>query len=336
MLKFFNALLPYFGGKRKLCPIIFSHIAKYIPRKQWREKVFVDPFMGSCAVSLYAKALGFYVIAADVADRSVIAGEALINNSHNYLTSYDLYKLLEPNPENNKKYIQTNLVPHVFSERHAAFLDNAFANATTSLQKYLLIKYAFHLRPFSKFSSPNAFNRPFAEGRFDQIKPTYTKHIKDNLKTPLEIMRIEKERINAGIFFTGFYSEVYKADVFELLVHIKGDVLYLDSPYAGTLRYEDEYEVLDKILGDEQPKSSFSGANGMEMLGEVLARADKFPLWVISFGNAGGKNDLAKLVEMVSKFRKCEAHEFAYRHCEAMATEQHKQQSREWLVIAWR
>ncbi|MBU1809065.1 MAG: hypothetical protein KJ661_05860 [Candidatus Omnitrophica bacterium] len=30
-LKMFDALLPYFGGKRKLCPVIFSEIHSYFP-----------------------------------------------------------------------------------------------------------------------------------------------------------------------------------------------------------------------------------------------------------------------------------------------------------------
>ena len=60
-LKMFDALLPYFGGKRKLCPVIFGLISKHIPREQWQGKVFIDAFLGSGAVSLYAKAQGFKV-----------------------------------------------------------------------------------------------------------------------------------------------------------------------------------------------------------------------------------------------------------------------------------
>ncbi len=334
-LMMFDALLPYFGNKRKLCPFIFSLIAKHIPREQWKNKRFGDPFLGSCAVSLYAKALGFAVIGADIAERSVIAGLALIANSKDHLTDVAVKRLFFPNLQ-NKKYIQTYLVPHVFTERHAIFLDNAFANAATPLQKYLLLKYIFRLRAFSKFSSPNAFNRPFAEGEFDFIKLTYTRHIEYNLKPILDALQVEKDRINAGIFLNGANHDIAKGNVFEFVQYVNADILYLDPPYAGTLRYEDEYEVLDKILGDEQPKSIFSGANGMEVLEDVLVRADKFPLWVISFGNAGGKNDFNKFVQMVSEFRQCEAHELAYRHCEAMASEQHKQQSREWVVLAWK
>ncbi|MFH0764563.1 MAG: DNA adenine methylase [Candidatus Omnitrophota bacterium] len=83
-LKMFDALLPYFGGKRKLCPVIFKRISKYIPREQWQGKVFVDAFMGSAAVGLYAKAQGLRIVCNDIAERSYIAGKALIENNGTY------------------------------------------------------------------------------------------------------------------------------------------------------------------------------------------------------------------------------------------------------------
>ncbi len=45
-LEIFDALLPYFGGKRKLCPVIFSYIAKHLPREDWQGKIFVGSLFG--------------------------------------------------------------------------------------------------------------------------------------------------------------------------------------------------------------------------------------------------------------------------------------------------
>jgi|SRR3989338_2737962 len=73
----FDAFLPYFGGKRKLCPVIFSYISKYLPREEWQNNIFVDAFLGSGAVRLFAKAQGFKIIANDIAERSYIAGQFL-------------------------------------------------------------------------------------------------------------------------------------------------------------------------------------------------------------------------------------------------------------------
>jgi len=331
----FDALLPYFGGKRKLCSVIFSHIAKHLPREQWQGKVFVDAFLGSGAVSLYAKAQGLRIIANDIAERSFIAGKALIENNQTLLTESDIYRLLMSIRE-NKHLIEKECVPNVFTEMHARFLDNALPNANRYIDKYLLLKYIFHLRPYSKFSSPNAFNRPMSEGRYDEIKNTYTRAISNNLTTPLQILEEEADKINDGIFSNGYTNEVHKKDVFEFIDSVGGDILYLDPPYAGTLSYETEYGILDKILGESKPKSRFSSDNGTEALDALLARADKFPLWAISFGNAGGKNELSRLVEVVSKYRQCESKVFEYRHCEAMASEEHKLKCREWLVLGWK
>jgi adenine-specific DNA methylase len=332
MIKMFKALLPYYGGKRKLCPVIFRHIAKYLPRQEWPKSVFVDAFLGSGAVSLFAKAQGFRIIANDIAERSFIAGKALIENNQTFLTDDDLRRLCVTNG-NGIGIIEKNFVPDVFTRKHAAFLDNAFVNARKPLDKYVLLKYIFAVRPYSKFSSPNAFNRPMEEGRFDEIKHTYTKHIKDNLKPPLAILKAEKATVNKGIVSNGHENRIFKKDVFDFVGEAEGDVLYLDPPYAGTLAYEREYEVLDKILGEEKKQKSPFSNDGMEALDALLSRCQRFPLWVISFGNAGGKNYLENLVGIVSKYRKCEAKEFSYQHCGAVASEEHKQKSKEWLIL---
>jgi len=335
MLRMFDALLPYFGGKRKLCPIIFSCIHKHLPRARWTNATFVDSFLGSGAASLYAKAQGFKVIANDIAERSHIAGKALIENSGNLLTDEDIHKLFRISSDNTHS-IEKECVPDVFTERHAKFLDNAFPNATSYTEKYLLLKYIFHLRPYSKFSSPNAFNRPMSEGRYDEIKHTYSRAISNNFKTPLKILRTEAAAINKGIFSNGHSNEVHKKDVFDFIDSIEGEILYFDPPYAGTLAYESEYGLLDKILQDAMPKSPFSSDDGMDVLDRLLAKAGKFKLWVISFGNAGGKNDIVRLVDIVSKYRPCESKTFAYKHCEAMASEEHKRQCKEWLIIGYK
>lgn len=128
-MKMFKALPPYYGNKRKLCPVIFSQIHKRFPREKWRRAIFVDGFMGSGAVSLYAKAQGLRVVANDSAERSYTAGMALISNNETLLKDADIHKLFLPNGD-NKHLIEKGCVPDVFTERHARFLDNAFPNAT--------------------------------------------------------------------------------------------------------------------------------------------------------------------------------------------------------------
>ena len=93
---FFAALFPYLGGKRRLCPLIFREIDKLIPRRHWPGRVFLDGFLGGGSVSLYAKAMGFKVVATDIAERSITVGRALIENSRVKLNREDALRLLEP------------------------------------------------------------------------------------------------------------------------------------------------------------------------------------------------------------------------------------------------
>ncbi len=78
---FFQALPAYFGGKRRLCPLIFALLGDVLRREAWREATFVDPFCGGGAVALYAKAQGFDVTASDLAERGAVMARALIANS---------------------------------------------------------------------------------------------------------------------------------------------------------------------------------------------------------------------------------------------------------------
>lgn len=106
-MRMFKALLPYYGGKRKLCPIIFRHILKHLPRDKWQGAVFVDAFLGSGAVSLYAKAQGFQILANDIAERSYIAGKSLIENNGTALTEDDLHNLCR---SNSSSHLITDIV----------------------------------------------------------------------------------------------------------------------------------------------------------------------------------------------------------------------------------
>jgi len=91
-LKMFDSLLPYYGCKRKLAQVIFGIINKYLPRAEWRGKVFVDAFMGSCAMSLYAKSQGLKVIGNDIAERSYLAGISLMLSLQTAFTIFLLIK----------------------------------------------------------------------------------------------------------------------------------------------------------------------------------------------------------------------------------------------------
>lgn len=335
----YDALPPYFGGKRRLCPRIFREISRLYPVETWRRLRLVDPFLGGGAVSLYAKARGFGVLCGDLAERSVIVGQALIANHSVRLSDADLLRLFVP-AQGNQHRLEASYVPDCFTPEAARFLDNAFAAADEihdltkrALLRLVLVKYLFSLRPHAHFSSPNAFNRPFAEGRFDDIKGTYRYAVAANAQHPLAALRRIARTISRSIVHGAQPCRALKCDAREAIAAGAGaDVLYLDPPYPGTLSYESEYRVLDDLLGEQHSASGFSAPDGLGALAALLEHCADYPLWVISYGNAVA--DLDEVVRVVEAFRPVRAIEIAYAHLPSMASPEKRANNREFLLMA--
>jgi adenine-specific DNA methylase len=334
-----EALPPYFGGKRKLCPRIFREIARLRPRDTWQTRRLVDPFLGGGSVSLYAKAQGFGVLCGDIAERSVIIGKALIENDGVHISEDDILRLFV-RTEGNRHLIQSNYVPDHFAEATAGFLDNAFAAVDTvtdetkrHLLRLLLVKYIYWMRPHSKFSSPGAFNRPFAEERWDDIKATYKHAVTANASHPLPALRSLARDINRAVMRGAQACRAMRGNAVETIRTGEGaDILYLDPPYSGTLCYEEEYRVLDEILGERHEPSSFSRRDGLAHFADLLADCAGFPLWVISYGNA--VSDLDTVRRVVEQFRPAHAIEIAYSHMTAVASLAKREANREFIILA--
>jgi len=335
----FDSLIPYFGGKRKLCPRIFREIAQVYPRERWPSLRLVDPFLGGGSVSLYAKAQGFGVLCGDLAERSVIMGKALIENDGEKISEEDILQLFVAT-EPNRHLIQQNYVPDCFTEHIACFLDNAFAgveqigdDTRRALLQLLLVKYIYWLRPHSKFSSPGAFNRPFAEARYDDIKATYKHAIAANASHPLPALRALAHDIDRAVARGAQPCQAMKGEALTTIQAGEGaEILYLDPPYSGTLSYEEEYRVLDNILGESHEVSAFSGKDGLNYLIALLAECAAYPLWVISYGNA--VSDLATVKAAIAQFRPVKAVEVQYAHMPAVATKATQAANREFILLA--
>ena len=335
----FDALPPYFGGKRKLCPRIFREVARVHPPETWSSLRLVDPFLGGGSVSLYAKAHGFGVLCGDVAQRSVIIGKALIENDGVSISDDDVLRLFVPAVD-NRHLIETSYVPDCFAEATAKFLDNAFAAidlVSDGMKRYLLrlllIKYIYWMRPHSKFSSPGAFNRPFAEERWDDIKSTYKHAIRANASHPLPALQHLAKDINRAVARGAQSCRAMQGQALETIRASAGaDILYLDPPYGGTLSYEEEYRIIDEILGERHESSAFSGRDGLDYLVALLAECQAHPLWVISYGNA--VVDLQTVTTAIERFRPAHAIEIAYSHMTAVATKEKREANREFIILA--
>lgn len=341
-LHIFDALPGYLGGKRKLAKAIFS----LVPPVQ-DAPVFIDAFMGGASVSLMAKALGHQVIANDIAYRSYITGKALIENGRARIGRLDVAMLCQEKQDVKRGFIEANFCPTVFTSKHARFLDDAFGIVRAledGPRKWLLLllllqKAIIYIRPYGKFSSPNAFGVPVEEGRIEDVKAkTYGSSIKAVLRPIPEVLEGLRQTINGGVIDNSRKNRVYQLDVLEFLEQVTGDVAYFDPPYAGTAGYEENYHILDEVLAGrilEQKKSRFSEQDGYRLLGNVCEASKHIQTIIISMGNAGGKLDcLREVEEIVARSgRSVKSYRIKYAHLGAVASEEHKAKNQEYLIV---
>ncbi len=333
-----KALPPYLGGKRKL----LGHIFKHLP-KPAEAPVFVDGFLGGGSVSLMAKARGYRVICNDIALRSYTIGKALIGNSNLKLEKSDILRLFVP-AENNTDFISKNFSPDVLPRKHAEFLDTALININLNdtpkrwLLKLLLIKYILRLRPMGNFGAKTIMHQ-IADGNWDEMNPNYVKDIinRNIYGHPKQILESLMNHVNRGVFDNGQDNMAHHNDVFVTLDKIdQGDILYLDPPYAGTSSYEKALSPLDCMLAGEMIQSEpsvFSRDDAFEFLEKLFMASRRFPIWVISYGNA--RIDLNQLTELIKEFKHdVIAEEFKYTHLTGLSGEEHRKHNRELLIFA--
>jgi SAM-dependent methyltransferase len=324
---FFRALPAYMGGKRKLAPFIFAQISDVIPRQEWADTFFLDPFCGGGAVALYAKAQGFRVIASDLAERAAVTARALIANSSVRLRLEDVLGLFE---ERSGRTIP--MPADLMSPMQAAWFANALAVASSraephrSLLQLVLIKALLRSMPMSSPKATDA--KAAAAGDFDRISsrrlPTYLNARR--LLLPSGLMRLAEE-VNLGVF--GGPGVACKGDALDVIRSTPADILYLDPPYPRTRAYGFEYGALDHFLGDVLP------TRAPPSLDELLEAARDVRLVVLSYG--GPSHDLVTLTATVARHREVRrALAVPYAHLQSIASEKKNASNKELLVIAGR
>jgi len=337
-MKMWSSLYPYLGGKRRLCPLIFREIDRVVPRRLWSSLTFLDAFLGGGSVSLGAKAQGFKVIATDIAERSIVVGQALIENTRVRLTREDVLRLLAPRTGSVGR-VERDLTPSVFTANVGRFLDAAFETAAqtgdvakAALLRLLAIRVALLAHPMSQVR-PGTAHRA-STGEWESITESCLYHYTEafRLTTPARLWGLAQQ-INAGVFQGEV--KVMKTDILEALPAIQADVAYFDPPYPGVMSYEKEYRIIDQLLeGTTRPTSPFTAKTGASMLDRLFERATHIPVWILSLGN-----EVVTIEELEAKMtklgRQTKAIAIAYQHLPAVSTAEKKRENREFLVVGW-
>jgi hypothetical protein len=174
--------------------------------------------------------------------------------------------------------------------------------------------------------------------KWEEMNPNYLKDMlsRNIAGHPRAVAEKLRRQVNNGVFSNGRRNEVHQRDVFEFLEEVAGDVLYLDPPYAGTSAYETSLRVLDSILQGRLVKkepSEFSKKGALDVLESLFKASQKFPLWVVSYGNAA--IGLDPLVEMIGRFKSdIRAEEIPYIHLTGLSSGEKRESNREFLIIA--
>jgi hypothetical protein len=334
-----KALPPYIGGKRRL----LGHIFKHMPKPS-EAPVLVDAFLGGGSVSLFGKARGYRVVCNDIALRGYIVGKALIENDRVTLTAEDVTRLFADSGDGGPGFIEQHFSRGVLTAKHAHFLDGAFSVARQVegtkgwLLLLLLTRYIIGVRPMGCDFGARTIMEQLEDGEWEKVNPNYLRQMirKSATGHPKSLAGALAEVINAGVFSNGQRNEVHRLDVFDLLKQVEGDILYLDPPYAGALSYESQLKTLDCILEGRMVKgeaSVFSKARAEDALERLLDASQRFPLWVISYGNA--TMGLDDLVAVVSRFRRVvHAEAILHNHLRSLMGEERRAANRELLLVA--
>ena len=337
-LSIWSALPPYLGGKRRLCPLIFRELDRILPRRTWPSLTFLDGFLGGGSVSLYAKAQGLRVVATDIAERAMVVGRALIENSRVRLTREDILRVAAGNG-NQDGLIEEKYVPAVFTRSQARLLDRIMSTADEArdatkgaLLRLLAIRAALLAHSMSSVRSGTIHR--LTTGEFESITPSCVGDYVDGLRLgrPERLWKLA-ERINGGIFQGD--AKVMKTDIIETLPKIEADIAYFDPPYPGVASYEKEYKIIDEILeGSSLPVSPFSARGGASMLDLLFDHAKHIPVWILSLGNA--EVTIEELERQMRRHgREVRATAVKYMHKASVASEEKRSQNREFILVGW-
>ena len=324
---FFQALPPYLGGKRRLCPLIFAALAELVPRSEWSNMTFLDPMCGG-AIALYAKAHGFRTTASDRAQRGAIVAQALVANDRVCLRRADCVEISgRPTRAPNQA---DGTVPGTATQlawiNHALEQASQCADPRRSLLRLLIVTTVLRWYPLSMPSASDA--DAAAQGDFDSISSRRLGHyVRARRSFASDALWRTAQSINSGVF--GGHGAATQGDARTVIAAAPADVVYLDPPYPGTTHYEQTYARLDRLLGDDPSD------NPPPTLDELLDAARDARWIVCSYGGPQIRGDA--LADQIRRHRPVQAIlSIPYARLGAVASEQTNAQSREYLVVAGR
>ena len=289
-------------------------------------------------MSLWGKALGYSVVANDVAVRSEAVGRAFIENDSATLSDEDVLLVMEADA--SEWYLPpVKALPWPDKARallaQCAKVAESYEDPTKKyLMRALLIKVATRIAMWGEVDSSGGLR--IREERWDEIPASQSgRNLEPFVQPKRELVNCARAMRN-GVFGNGQVNTMSCEDVLAFIARTEGDVAYLDPPYPGTKTYERTYWTLDSIMENRelrQTTSRFSKTDGWKFLGDVFDAAEHIPVWVLSLGNESV--DEEPLIELMkARRRKVEAEVLEYAHLQSKATAAKTEGNKEFIITA--
>jgi adenine-specific DNA-methyltransferase len=309
MLKKHSSLMAYFGSKRKLC----RHIFKHLDRPDGKEVVFIDAFMGGGSVSLYAKQIGYKVVAGDISLRGKITGKALIENSTQKVPPLPyLLTAKEYEPFTKEHYGE------YFFDTISTMLDKMRASIRKRGDKpqelFLYMKLLAYFMPFGMLIRKLPKQPEGYKDRKD-MEAAWLKAMADHkvfgrsvgeINNPYPMVKRLISNLNQAIFSNGRECVFKQGSAFDLIKEWKdkAEVLYMDPPYPGTLSYDESMWIDKSLVQDIDYEEKFGDEwtakeKFLDTYDKYMQEAKDIPNLIMSIGNW----DPNELLQVMRKYR---------------------------------
>ncbi|NLF62485.1 MAG: DNA methyltransferase [Lentisphaerae bacterium] len=300
--------------------------AKYIHRGWIAENIpddvqtIFDAFGGSQSIAYFMKQLEKTTITNDFLCFNSQIGKALIENSHEKLTSTDVSVLLSPNSRPEHFNLMENLFSNLFfTVEEAKFLDAFRSNLEYLENEYKkALAFAIICRSMTRKVTMGHFAHTRA-----LVYAANPKRIQRNrsLCRPIEDIFMELlPQYNAAVFDNGKENYSYNQNTLDLLPNLSGiDLVYFDPPYCNShADYQSFYHLLetfvmywkDKKFINKTKRYSPKRYSGFDKNADAICNLKKIfnyskdiPYWLVSY-NDRSYPDINTMVEILEEYKK--------------------------------
>jgi len=279
------------GHKKAHLPWIMAHVP------DWAES-FGDAFGGSGIVGWHAKTHGLRIITNDIMAFAHLRAKAVIVNGAARLHERDLDILAEPNPF--RAHIAEEWYADAMGAASASWLDNLAANLP-KLGDPVKQDVAAYTAIATLMARMN-----YSQVRFTTEHRFAGKRYLDGFDWCREFREHALNAFPPILHDNGMANEACRGDALEFVRSHRFDCLYLDPPFVGASRYEQDLGFYDKLvmlltgrhgdIGDPfngpvplPPHTNFSNrSKGLMGLALLFRAATHVPRIILSYNTTSG------------------------------------------------